>query len=70
VRPELLLYDAIWVGGITLAGVIALVLAVAAWINVFGDARLSGGAKAMWSLAILLFPIVGSVVYFGVRNDW
>jgi len=70
VRPELLLYDAIFVGGITLAGVIALVLAIAAWMSVFGDARLSGSAKAMWSLAILLFPIVGSVVYFGVRNDW
>jgi hypothetical protein len=70
VSAELVLYDAIFVGGITVAAVIALALAIAAWVSVFGDARLSGGAKVMWVLAIAFFPIIGSVVYFGVRSDW
>jgi hypothetical protein len=65
-----MLYDAILVGGITVAAVVALALAVAAWISIFGDARLSPGARAMWVLAIVFFPIVGSVVYFGVLIDW
>ena len=56
--------------GLSLAGVIALVLGVAACASLLRNPELSGGAKAMWVVAVLLFPIVGSVVYFGVREDW
>jgi Phospholipase_D-nuclease N-terminal len=56
--------------GLTLAGVLAVVLAVAAWASVFRNPALSGGAKAMWFFAILLFPIFGALVYFGVRESW
>jgi hypothetical protein len=56
--------------GISLGGVLALVLGIAACVSVLRNPEVSGGAKAMWLVAIVLLPIVGSVVYFGVRSDW
>jgi hypothetical protein len=50
--------------------VIALVLAIAALVSVWRNARLSGGTKVMWTIVILLFPLLGSLVYFAVRSDW
>jgi phospholipase D-like protein len=60
----------VWIGGISVLSVIALVLAIAALISVFKNPEISGGTKAMWTLAILVFPILGSLVYFSVRSDW
>jgi phospholipase D-like protein len=60
----------IWIGGISVLSVIALALAIAALISVFKNPEISGGTKAMWTLAILVFPILGSLVYFSVRSDW
>ena len=59
-----------WIGGISVLSVIALVPAIAALISVFKNPEISGGTKAMWTLAILVFPILGSLVYFSVRSDW
>ena len=56
--------------GLSFAGLVALVLGVSACASLLRNPELSGGAKAMWVAAVLLFPIVGSVVYFGVREDW
>jgi hypothetical protein len=56
--------------GISLGGVLALVLGIAACVSSLRNPDLSGGAKAGWLVAIVLFPILGSVVYFGVRSDW
>jgi len=50
--------------------VLALVLGIAAIVSVLRNADLSGSAKAMWVVAILLFPILGAAVYFSVRSDW
>jgi hypothetical protein len=58
------------VGGATVGGVLALVLAVIALVYLFRDAELSGGTKAMWVVLIVLFPILGPIVYFAVRSDW
>jgi Phospholipase_D-nuclease N-terminal len=57
------------VGGVAL-GVVALVLGVAAIVSVLRNPDFSGGAKALWVIAIVLFPILGGAVYFGVRGDW
>ena len=57
-------------GGLTALGVFALVLAVAALFYLSRDAGLSGGAKAMWIVLVLFFPILGPSVYFAVRSDW
>lgn len=47
---------------------------VAMWayalVDMFRNPRLSGGAKAMWLLIIVLLPIAGAVIYLGVREDW
>ena len=57
-------------GGFWLLGVVSVVLAIAALISVFRNPDLSGGSKALWVLVILIFPLFGSLVYFGVRSDW
>jgi hypothetical protein len=56
--------------GLSLAGVLALVFAISAGVSLVRNAELSRAAKAMWLLIVVLFPIFGSVVYFGVRSDW
>jgi hypothetical protein len=56
--------------GLTLAGILALVLGISACTSLFRNADLSGSAKAVWLLIILFLPIFGSIVYFGVRSDW
>jgi hypothetical protein len=60
-----------WViGGASAGSVVALVLAVTGLVYVFRDTELSGGSKALWVALIVLFPIVGPIVYFAVRSDW
>jgi Phospholipase_D-nuclease N-terminal len=60
----------LWTAGITVAGVVALVLGVWAIASVLQNAELSSGAKTGWILVILFLPIFGSIIYFGVRSDW
>jgi hypothetical protein len=57
-------------GGLTALGVIALVLAVVGLFYVSRDRELSGGARAMWIVIVLFFPILGPAIYFAVRSDW
>lgn len=68
--PELSLAFGLLETGLTVAAVLALVLAVAAFVSLARNDQLSGSAKVMWVLIVVLFPIVGSAVYFGVRSDW
>jgi hypothetical protein len=42
---------------------------VSAGVSLVRNAELFGAANAMWLLIVVLFPILGSVVYFGVRSD-
>jgi hypothetical protein len=60
----------IWLVGGTVLGVLALVLAVAAIVSVLRNEEFSGGSKLLWVVVILLLPILGSAIYFGVRSDW
>ena len=57
-------------GGITALAILEVVLVVAAVVSVLRNEDFSGSAKALWLLAIVLFPIVGAVIYFAVRKDW
>lgn len=50
------------------AAVVAL--AVSALLDVFRNRDLSSGARALWAVVVVLFPLLGSAVYFGVRRDW
>ena len=46
---------------------IAFVLAVVTIVSVFQNHELTGAEKAVWVAAVILFPILGALVYFGVR---
>lgn len=46
-----------------LAGLITLVLYVAAIVDVLKK-TMTSGKKTLWIIVILVFPIVGAVVYF------
>jgi hypothetical protein len=57
-------------GGITALAVVAVVIGIAAIVSVLRNSEFSGAEKALWVVAILLFPILGGAVYFAVRTDW
>jgi hypothetical protein len=57
-------------GGITALSVLAVVIGIAAIVSVLRNSEFSGAEKALWVVAILLFPIFGGAVYFAVRSDW
>jgi uncharacterized membrane protein YhaH (DUF805 family) len=50
-----------------LFAVIALFIRV--FVELFRDPDLSGGAKAGWTLLILVLPLVGVVIYLAVRGN-
>ena len=54
----------------TVVGLAALVLIVVTLVSVFRNAQISGGEKAVWVVATIVFPFLGSLVYFTVRRDW
>lgn len=51
-------------------------LAALVWVfivvvrDLFGNRELSGWAKAGWLLVLILFPLLGSLVYIIVRGLW
>ena len=57
-------------GGITVLGVLAVVVGIAAIVSVLRNPDFSGGSKALWVVVILIFPLLGGLIYFGVRSDW
>jgi phospholipase D-like protein len=57
-------------GGLWVLGVVAVILAIGALISVFRNPDFSGSSKALWVIVILIFPLFGSLIYFGVRGDW
>jgi hypothetical protein len=65
-----LAFGSLATGGISLAGILAVALAVSACVNLTRDPRLSSTAKLMWLAIVVLLPIFGSIVYFSVRADW
>lgn len=54
-------------GIVALAGV---ALAAVACFDVFRNGELSAGMRALWVAIVLVLPIFGPAVYFGVRRDW
>jgi Phospholipase_D-nuclease N-terminal len=57
-------------GGLTVLGVLAFVVGIAAIVSVLRNPDFSGGAKTLWVVVILIFPLLGGAIYFGVRSDW
>jgi hypothetical protein len=57
-------------GGITAFSVLAVVVGIAAIVSVLRNPDFSGGAKVLWVVVIVIFPLLGGAIYFGVRSDW
>jgi len=59
--------DGIGTGGALLLGVIVLALLalfIAALVSILRTPRLSGGGKLLWIVIVLVFPLLGSIVWF------
>lgn len=49
-----------------LIGIGYLVLVIAAIISIINSTNYTSGLKALWVLAVLAFPFLGSVIWFAV----
>jgi hypothetical protein len=69
VFAEVGLGDLIW----TTIWIFFLVMFIWLFISIVGDIfrdhELSGGAKALWVIALIVFPLLGSLVYLIVRGE-
>ena len=57
-------------GGFGILAALSVILALAALLSVFRNEDFSGGSRALWIAVIVVFPLFGSLIYFGVRSDW
>jgi len=57
-------------GGFWVLAALSVILALAALLSVFRNPDFTGGSKALWVAVIVIFPLFGSLIYFGVRSDW
>jgi Phospholipase_D-nuclease N-terminal len=66
------LADIAWFEGLAFPLLNLAVLAVWTYtlVDLFKNPSLSGSAKAMWIVIIVLLPILGAVIYLSVREDW
>jgi len=45
----------------------AFTIFIALFVDIFRRHDLSGGAKALWVLALVILPLVGSLIYIAMR---
>ena len=57
-------------GGFWILAALSVILALAALRSVFRNEDFTGSSRALWVVLILVFPLFGSLIYFGVRSDW
>jgi hypothetical protein len=57
--------------GLLAAGIVALWIVMVIYIfrDIIRSHHLSGGAKALWAIAIIVLPFVGVLVYLMVHGD-
>lgn len=60
----------LFAGGFAVLAALSVILALAALLSLFRNPEITGGSRLMWVLVIIIFPLLGSLVYFGVRSDW
>ena len=56
----------LWIAAVT---IVVLVLAIAALVSVWGSEGLTQTQRWAWVVIVLIFPLVGPIVYFVVRRD-
>jgi hypothetical protein len=57
-------------GGFGILAALSVILALAALLSVFRNEDFSSGSRWLWVAVIIVFPLFGSLIYFGVRSDW
>jgi hypothetical protein len=57
-------------GGFAVLAALSVILALAALLNLFRNPEITGSSRLLWVLVIIIFPLFGSLIYFGVRSDW
>ena len=62
------IFSWMWVIFETFIWVASLMILFWILIDLFRDDRLAGGWKALWLIALLVFPLVGSLVYIIARG--
>jgi hypothetical protein len=62
------IWNAIWLVFITFLFVSVLMMLFSIVTDMFRDPELSGVAKAMWMIALILFPLIGMFIYVLVRG--
>jgi hypothetical protein len=60
----------LFTGGFLVLGALSVILALAALLSLFRNPDITGSSRLMWVLVIVIFPLFGSLIYFGVRSDW
>ncbi len=60
----------LFAGGFWILAALSVILALAALLSVFRNEDFSDGSRWLWVAVILVFPLFGSLIYFGVRSDW
>jgi hypothetical protein len=60
----------LFAGGFWVLAAMSVILALAALLSVFRNEDFSDGSRWLWVAVILVFPLFGSLIYFGVRSDW
>ena len=56
----------LWITAIVIA---VIVLAIAALVSVWGSEGLTQTQRWVWVVIVIIFPLVGPIVYFVVRRN-
>jgi Phospholipase_D-nuclease N-terminal len=56
--------------GFWILAALSVVLALAAILSIVRNEDFTGSSRALWIVLILVVPLFGSLIYFGVRSDW
>jgi hypothetical protein len=57
-------------GGFWILAALSVILALAALLSLFRNPDITGSSRTLWVAVIIIFPLFGSLIYFGVRSDW
>ncbi len=63
------IWNAIWVVFVTFLFISILMMLFSVIIDLFRDDSLSGLAKAVWVVVLVVFPLIGLLVYLIARGD-
>ena len=60
----------LFAGGFVVLAALSVILALSALLSLFRNPEITGSSRLLWVLVIIIFPLFGSLIYFGVRSDW